>query len=116
MRLCGRRFRLRFGGGRVRPPWASVAGGGLRFDGRRTQDFHLLLSERRFLAFGENELLFRFDGFAAGFGKALLESFDATRRVDELLPARKEGMAIRTNLKANARLRRARLEGVSAGA
>jgi hypothetical protein len=57
------------------------------------------------------------DKLSFGFTTVLaVKSFDATRRVDEFLLARKERMAIRTNLKANLRLGRASLPRLAARA
>ena len=57
------------------------------------------------VSFGHDGGFFRLDGFAAGFGKTLLEAFDATRRIDKLLRARKERMALRADADAHVLLR-----------
>jgi hypothetical protein len=52
-----------------------------------------------------------------GFATVLaIKPFDATRRVNELLLARKERVAVRTNLQANLRLGRAGLPRLAARA
>src|SRR5262249_39618007 len=45
-----------------------------------------------------------------------LESFDATRRIDQLLLSRKERVATRADFHMNRRHRRPRLDDISAGA
>ena len=60
--------------------------------------------------------LLRRGGLLAAASRAALEALDATARVDQLLPARVERVAVRADLDAELGLRGARLELVSAGA
>src|SRR5262245_34871374 len=53
---------------------------------------------------------------AAGFLEPALEAFDSSTRVDQLLLARVERVAVRADLDVELGLRRPRLEGVPAGA
>jgi len=79
------------------------------------QNFLALRSKRRFRNSFLN-LLFALDGFAARLGKTPAEPLDAARRIDQLLRAREEGMAIRTDVHFDEWNRRVRFELVAAGA